>query len=326
MEQEYVFMKDSSSSGSLADKALAQQRQERACIAHYLCGGCPYASPFQKEPPSAVEHCPRFRATLRKHDVNDTGELCINRFFCDPTSPLQRALEQGHFEVPDTINRLWVDGGADWGTFTSRCKEWKLEWNGKCTAKEFSTSSDVLALAIDANTAYHRKLRALPRVLAVPSALGDHNGVLVFRHFSIAGCSSASEPNIPIHTTIKGVPKGCQSVRRREAMPLLRLELLLGMMPSRLRLELVKIDVQGQDLLVTKSLGCHLRHVEKVFVELQDETAPSLYKIQGSRQEAEQWMVEHGFVVNTTVTAPQNADIGEWNVLFEHAQPRRVMQ
>lgn len=292
------------------------QQQERACIAHLLCRGCATATDFQKQPPDDIENsCSSLLNALITAEVNQTTQLCISDAFCSGTSPLQEALSTGSFSFPSTTKRIWIDAGADWTTFYSRCQWPQLQWPRGLTCNEFKKSDDISAVSIDANTQYFSKLSKLDRVTPISSAVGLENTAVVFKHYRGPGCSSANEPNLKAGAS---VPSACKVVDSREVVPMLRLELLLDLIPLDLQLEFLKIDVQGYDLKAAQSLGRHLHRVSKIYIEAQEDGQVPLTEGQPSKSQVIEWFESVGFVYNEKQSAVENPAIGEWNLMFDN--------
>lgn len=285
---------------------------DRACIAYWLCSACDDATEFQRKPPpgtcSELEH-----ALLKEQQRSTPSPLCVSNEFCNQTSPLQRALKNGHFQLPPTTQRLWIDLGADSTTFTSRCTWPHLTWHtGRLTCKEFIDFHNITAISVDANTEYYSQLLAIDRVLPISAAIGLRNSIVVFNHYAGPGCSSLHNP-----TENSSAPDLCKHVLHREVVPMITMELILDLIPTTLNVEFLKIDLQGEDLNAAKSLGKHLNRVSKIYIEVQeDEFIPITYG-QPKMTEVKGWFAGHGCAYNAQQSALENPVVGEWNLMFD---------
>lgn len=225
------------------------------------------------------------------------------------------------FDLPSGTERVWIDVGSDWSSFTSRdFTVWPaLKWpGGASSAEEFSRSEDLVSIAIDANKEYLVPLAALPRTIPVHAAITGEEGTVVFRHYEAPGASSVLPPGDQAKGS-PGIPDICVHVVSEERVPSHRLETILDRIPKSVRVEFVKVDAQGIDLDVVKSAGRSLKRIEKVMIEVQktSEKNPEFYKGQNGYDEAVSWMTANGFALNNEQSWIENVEAQEWNLVFD---------
>jgi len=267
-------------------------------------------------PPPYSPQCTDLRSTLRDAGIVDDTDFCVSKEFCG--SSLHTAIKKGAFEFGVGISRVWLDLGADWTTFTSRCHWPQLTWPHGQTCKEFIDSTDVASIAIDANKEYSPKLDALPRVIPVSTAVGLRNSVAKFNHFKGPGCSSMNEPNLDATQSLGANAVPCTQIDHTEIIPVIRLDFVLDLIPSHINIEFVKVDIQGMDLQAVQSMGENLHRVRKVYIEAQDEGFEPLTDGQYSKNQVMKWFKDQGFIYNQAQSALENPDVGEWNLMFDN--------
>jgi len=159
--------------------------------------------------------------------------------------------EDGFFAFPEGVTRVWVDIGAH-----------QLE----TTLPFMNKNQDLSIIAIEPRTEAWKRWPDREKIIALPVALGRERGWMDFHVSKLPGGSSllASDPAL---TILPMVDAAAELVEIRK-VPVLLLEDVLERIPTHIRIEFVKLDVQGVDLQVLKSAHDQLRRVWHVKTEV----------------------------------------------------------
>jgi hypothetical protein len=136
------------------------------------------------------------------------------------------------------------------------------------------------------------------RGIVLPIAVGptrDPKGEPQTFHVGrVAGCSSlANVSKGPAHGKFGA---WCQNTVENRHVWTLPLKALLGRMPARARVALLKIDAQGYDLNVVASAGDQVDRIDYVAMEVVSDDCAALYDGQPKCTEVVETMIGHGFV------------------------------
>jgi FkbM family methyltransferase len=157
----------------------------------------------------------------------------------------------GFFAFPAGVTRVWVDVGAH-----------QLE----TTLPAMQKNPDLSIIAIEPRSEAWEKWPDSRRIIGVPVALGRKRGWLDFHVNYLPGGSSLLASD-PAESILPLVDVAQETIEIRK-VPVLRLEDVLERVPAHIRIEFLKLDVQGVDLQVLKSAGEQLRRVWHVKTEV----------------------------------------------------------
>jgi hypothetical protein len=260
---------------------------------------------------------------------------------------------EGYLVLPPSVQRIWVDVGAASQSFMDDCgvclrSFWK---NRESLKKEFTTSTDLFVIAIDANAAYSTSLRRLPRTIAITAAVSlcvisqlvktlplpfrhdpslaltsfslpptlffSTEGTMQLNNFAGPGCSSllAQSDNVPAMDSTHP----CRIVTGTTGVSVLRLDTILRLIPPSINIELLKVDAQGVDLAVVQSAGKELSRIGTLIVEVQETSANLLYKDQQGAAVTRAWIEGNGFQYDSEFSYMENADVAEANYVFRQS-------
>jgi FkbM family methyltransferase len=176
--------------------------------------------------------------------------------------------------------QIWIDVGAHLGekTFAS------AEANPSLRVYAFEP---VLRLAA-------QRLGRLPNFVVVPMAVAEHDGCADFylNEFPAASSLLPFDPD-----GLAGWRGGdVLKIERKLTVPTIRLDTFLNVMAIP-KVQFLKIDAQGADLAVIRSLGKRLKDVDKISLEVQINPVP-LYAGGTRVDEVERYMRAAGFTLD----------------------------
>jgi len=229
--------------------------------------------------------------------------------------------EDGMFKIPEGIKRIWIDVGADWGSFAGESlvvnREFRVD--KPSLRSEFINSSDILSISIEANGEYYNRLKLINRVIPLPIVMSNKEGILSFKEYEGPGCSSLLNPEI---NSSPHIPQLCKVIKKVHQIPSLRLERIIDMIPTEFPIEFLKVDAQGVDVDVIKSAGITIKRVKKIIIEVQSRTNSTqinfLYKGTNTKQDATEYMDKIGFELNRVESFMESEAIGEENLVFDN--------
>lgn len=210
---------------------------------------------------------------------------------------------QGRRSDGTPVARVWLDVGAHLGEKTLS------------TAIE-DPSLRLYAFEPNLRIAVRLMEASPPNVIVVPAAVGIEAGVALLNVTESDPASSLLDYNEAGRAGWKG--DGLDVVRR-VTVPVLRLDEFLEAVDLRElnvpRIEFLKIDAQGGDLDVVRSLGSYLEIVQKIELEVQTTDEP-LYLGASTLADVRTFMETSGF----TETARESQTFGqELNLTFERS-------
>jgi FkbM family methyltransferase len=189
--------------------------------------------------------------------------------------------EEGFMDAVDTLAEIWIDVGAHLGEKTF------------VYARE-NPALRVYAFEPNLHLAAQR-FGLLPNFVMVPMAVSEQNGCADFYLNAFAAASSL----LPFDSVGLASWRGGQVLRveRRIAVPTIRLDTFLDGMGIP-EVHFLKIDAQGADLAVLRSLGSRIKHVRRISLEVQINAIP-LYVNGSQKGQIEQYMSAAGFTLTT---------------------------
>ena len=137
------------------------------------------------------------------------------------------------------------------------------------------------------------------RGIVLPIAVGpmpakDEGELQTFHVGRVAGCSSlANVSKAPAHGKFGA---WCQNTMEDRYVWTLPLKALIGRLPARARVALLKIDAQGYDLNVVSSAGSEIGRIDYVAMEVVSDDCAALYDGQPKCAEVVERMIGYGFV------------------------------
>lgn len=153
----------------------------------------------------------------------------------------------GKFVFPRSVKRVWVDVGANM-LQTSRY--------------ELFTDESLGVIAVEPLESCWNKWPKMERLIAIPFALNNTEGPQTFYITKFDQWSSL----------LKSSPgeflKERRQVQEEVRVEVFHLKRILEMIPERLPIELLKVDVQGKDLEVLQSAAAQLPRVRKIKTEV----------------------------------------------------------
>jgi FkbM family methyltransferase len=197
-----------------------------------------------------------------------------------------------------TVSRprgIWIDVGAH---------------EGEKTFEPARRSPSLTVYAFEPNmTKAMRLMGRLPNYVVIPAAVADHDG---FADYHVSEFEAASSILAMHEEGRRQWKRGDElAVKAVYPVPCLRLETFLEQLPIA-QVEFLKIDAQGADLQVVKSVGERLRCVKRIEMEVQV-TPFELYAGSATKDEVVAYMEQRGFAL--TATTRQSLDQEE-NLTF----------
>jgi FkbM family methyltransferase len=184
-------------------------------------------------------------------------------------------------EMTEPRGEIWIDVGAHLGEKTFPF----AEQNGALRVYAFEPNLRLAA----------QRLGRLPNFMVVPMAVSEQDGCADFYLNSFAAASSL----LPLDSAGLVRWRGGEvlKVERKLVVPTIRLDTFLDLMEIP-EVHFLKIDAQGADLAVVRSLGRRIKDVRKVSLEVQINPM-SLYVGGSQKNEVEQYMGAAGFALET---------------------------
>ena len=199
---------------------------------------------------------------------------------------LRKSIDNKVWREQKKPRRIWLDVGAHQGEYTLRAAR---------------RDAALRVYAFEANLTLAAKLMGrLPNYVVLPLAVAEHNGAATFHINELDGCSSLLPLNpaglAELVEATRGHWEGEQCrVLREEMVPTIRLDTFLDESAIK-TVDFLKIDVQGGDFAVVKSLGERLADVKRIRLEVATSAHP-IYQGSASKTEVVQFMQEHNFAL-----------------------------
>jgi FkbM family methyltransferase len=152
---------------------------------------------------------------------------------------------------------------------------------------------------------------ALPNIFVVPMAVSETDGCAEFNVTASAPCSSL----LPISEENAGRWVGGEGIRvvGKTFVPTIRLDTFMNVAGIQ-TVDYLKIDAQGGDLAVVKSLGDRLKDLRKIFLEVSVTPHP-VYLGSAGKEETIKFLEGRGFGL---VAVDSQSDGQEENLTFEN--------
>lgn len=195
----------------------------------------------------------------------------------------------GHFEIDKNITKVYLDIGV---------------WKETDFKRDLLSDPHLLVFGIDANPdAMRAQAFTHERFKLFNFAAGDNDKYIEFNINGHPGCSSVLKGNTDkfnnsIKTKHDWLKNDCIQTNRTVRVPMRRLDHFIARIPSQLSVDWVKIDAQGYDFEVMKSIGSELKRVRKLQFETQlveDGSPDALYEGAAPFSKIEGWIREQGF-------------------------------
>lgn len=201
-------------------------------------------------------------------------------------------------ELPPAPSRVWIDVGAHLGEKTFAAAQ---------------ADPGLRVYAFEPNwSLVAQRLGALPNWIVLPVAIAEHNGCADFYLNEFAAASSL----LPFDPTgLRHWDGGAElKVERRLTVPTIRLDTFLDLTGTA-TVEFLKIDAQGNDLAVVRSLGGRLRDVRELQLEVQVTDLP-LYAGAARKDDVLDYLCGRGFDL---VASERQSRGQEENLTFRRA-------
>jgi FkbM family methyltransferase len=183
--------------------------------------------------------------------------------------------------MTEPLAEIWIDVGAHLGEKTFAF----AEQNPALRVYAFEPNLELAT----------QRLGRLPNFVIVPMAVSEQDGCADFYLNRFAAASSL----LPFHSDGLVRWRGGEvlQVERKLVVPTIRLDTFLRLMGI-LEVHFLKIDAQGADLAVVRSLGSRIKDVRKISLEVQVNQVP-LYAGASQKEEVQQYMRAAGFSLET---------------------------
>jgi FkbM family methyltransferase len=215
-----------------------------------------------------------------------------------PSAPEPEPARKSLPALPPEPTAVWIDVGAHFGEKTFDHAE-------RDPALRVYAFEPILPVAA-------RRMGQLPNYVVLPMAVAEEDGCADFHLNSFAAASSLLPFNPP---GLKQWVGGEQlTVERTLCVPTIRLDTFLCLMGIA-RVDYLKIDAQGSDLAVIRSLGDRLADVRELSLEVQINPIP-LYAGGSDKQDVIDYLLRKGF--RLVATEKQSHDQEE-NLSFTRA-------
>jgi FkbM family methyltransferase len=184
--------------------------------------------------------------------------------------------------VPPEPAAVWIDVGAHYGEKTFE----PAERDPALRVYAFEPNLPVAA----------RTIGRLPNYVVLPMAVAEEDGCADF-HLNAFAAASSLLPFDP--AGLKGWVGGDQlAVLRKVCVPTIRLDTFLNLMGIA-EVDFLKIDAQGSDLAVIRSLGDRIADVRSLSLEVQINPVP-LYAGGSDKQAVIDYLRRRGFALVST--------------------------
>ena len=183
--------------------------------------------------------------------------------------------------MTDGLAEIWIDVGAHLGEKTFAF----AQQNPALRIYAFEPNLQLAA----------QRLGLLPNFVVVPMAVSEQDGCAEFYLNAFAAASSL----LPFDSAGLVRWRGGEvlKVERKLVVPTIRLDTFLELMGIP-EVRFLKIDAQGADLAVIRSLGSRIKHVGKISLEVQINPVP-LYAGGSQKEEVQHYMRAAGFSLET---------------------------
>jgi len=184
-------------------------------------------------------------------------------------------------QMTDPLAEIWIDVGAHLGekTFTF------AQENPALRVYAFEPNLQLAA----------QRLGRLPNFVVMPMAVSEQDGCADFYLNAFAAASSL----LPFDSAGLIGWRGGEvlKVERKVVVPTIRLDTFLDLMGIA-DVHFLKIDAQGADLAVIRSLGGRIQQVRKISLEVQINPVP-LYAGGSQKEEVQQYLDAAGFFLES---------------------------
>jgi FkbM family methyltransferase len=189
--------------------------------------------------------------------------------------------KEDNMQMTDLFTEVWIDVGAHMGEKTFAF----AQQNPLLRVYAFEPN---LQMAV-------QRFGLFPNFVVMPMAVSEQNGCADFYLNAFAAASSL----LPFDSAGLVRWRGGEvlSVERRLVVPTIRLDTFLNQMGIA-EVHFLKIDAQGADLAVVRSLGSRIKDVRKISLEVQINPVP-LYAGGSQKNEVHHYMSEAGFELET---------------------------
>ena len=184
----------------------------------------------------------------------------------------------GNFVFPGEVTRVWIDVGAN-----------MLQ----TTRQELFSSNDLGVIAVEPIPHCWSRWPKMERLIALPIALSDMEGLQTF-YISRSDLWSSLSRSVP-----NAIFAQDRKVQEELPVEVFHLKRILEMIPDHLPIELLKVDVQGKDLEVLRSGGNHLARIQRIKTEV---NLTALYEgdrgdLPNPEQPFTEFLAEYGFTL-----------------------------
>lgn len=212
-----------------------------------------------------------------------------------------------HAQTP----RLWLDIGTSFRTLA----KWDIEHNSSLVV----VGVDPLKANIE-----HSYQPTSARFVRIQGACAESAGTATFYAHKSPTCGTLNPTRRDAPTVGSGKDACTGDVPVPTQVPTFPLRLLMRSLPARRRVELLKIDVQGSELMCLRSAGLELRRVDNVLLEVQDAEEGSrllMYENAPSIPELDALMASHGLVRQYCERNFYGKELREINCLYTNVDP-----
>ncbi len=189
-------------------------------------------------------------------------------------------------------NRVWIDVGAH---------------RGETTFEYARTHPEVIVYAFepDISVASHR-YALLRNFIVIAMAVSDRDG---FSEFNV-NSNDMTSSLLPLDAETVPRYRGAEGIRtlRRVMVPTIRLDTFLNQ-AGITRVEYLKVDAQGHDLEVLRSLGDRISDVASLRVEVSTSNPPMYRGANNGAEDVIAFMLSQGFEVTENVPQGQEANL-----------------
>eukprot|EP01117_Protostelium_nocturnum_P006488 TRINITY_DN2339_c0_g1_i1.p1 TRINITY_DN2339_c0_g1~~TRINITY_DN2339_c0_g1_i1.p1 ORF type:complete len:313 (+),score=93.08 TRINITY_DN2339_c0_g1_i1:282-1220(+) len=223
------------------------------------------------------------------------------------TIPLFKTDPSGRkIRFPVGVKRVWIDVGAHKESMMCR--------------PALDDQKDLAVIAVEPlydNWGYLTIKNHHDRLITIPAAVSPVEGYATFRKAGTDMCSSLLEVNPD--ALRKDWPGGCTETSFEFQVATVRLETIIGLIPSNIAIEFVKVDAQGSDYDVIASGGTAMKRVGAAVIEIQLKKA--LYVNAKSEEEHIELFRSVGF--SHISTKIQNREGTEANMYFTNKKMKQ---
>ncbi|CAE7265046.1 unnamed protein product [Symbiodinium necroappetens] len=208
----------------------------------------------------------------------DDGHLVITT----PVAKLQDG-DQPLLDIPLRANILIDVGTHRESTFLPRLRSDPAAW--------------VIAFEPDyLHWAHHLVNHAHPRMILINAAVGNSSrGWSTLYRWAYSGeeWRFNSGGKTQLGSLLQADPNRQLTAHETMQVAVVSLKDILAVLPD--RVQILKTDVQGADLEVVKSAGTELKRVDRIVIEIPDDTPRPVYSGQHTRKETEDYLAHLGF-------------------------------